>query len=377
MQGTWRSNVTDFAPHSTHTGEVLGELFANNLSQEAREAIGGRIITPTIHEFLRLAGVGLDNLPPLSAEDLIGPASVSALDQQQEAFYFSGPLHPVLVKARKLPTFVTYQDLLNVHGGLGIKQSMATINFKGLVKNLFEDEAVPTFGEPHPARFDAPNARSGSFLHRFAIRRRMAQRAMAGEYRVGLPGTNNANVFNGYGRALLRALYNPTGNRQHLELTMELESMPDLLVAADDSNQFDWNKTYIDARGIGHKMATRGMDSPIFNYLFDVLSEIGAVDPTKWWDGQVSEQAFALAVESLCPLSNKHQKTIKLGHVCDEGIHHQALTRESVQRAKTVVACMREKEAGTEQDEINVHDPGFQQARTQRTPFAVAPEPEW
>ncbi len=233
-----RSGGTEYTYGSRRSGEHLGQFIFANMPPEAVQAIGDKVVTPTVTELVRLAGIDVDGLPPLSIDDMIGPKTIAELDPQNQAFYFSGPNHPILQKARKLPTFVTYHNLLDVHGNLGITQSNTTKNFKGLVKNLFEDEDIPTSGEPKWWNIEQRDSTGIYRLHRFAIRRETALMAMRGEYRVGILGTEEANVFNGFGRSLIRALYDPTENTRHMELIAELEQMDELVVDEKNAHSF-------------------------------------------------------------------------------------------------------------------------------------------
>jgi len=77
---------------------------------------------------------------------------------------------------------------------------------------------------------------------------------------------------------------------------------------------------------------------------------------------RISEDAFVVAVSQLCPLDKKHTQNVKNGLACSRGVHSKGLTTKSVQRAKSIVACITESTDTQEPpmpEEINLEDPGF------------------
>ncbi len=364
MKESRHGGSSEYIYGTKYSDGMLGQFVFTNMPPEAEQAIDDRVVTPTQNEFLRLAGIEIDGLPPLTIAQLIGPTQPSDLDRKDQAFYFSGPNHPILVKARKLPTFVTYDDFLRVHGDLGIRRDTATKNFKGLVRNLFEDEEVATYGDPGKYRFERTDQGHVPLLHRFAVRRKMAQMAMTGDYQAGISTiSHDANTFNGYGRALIRAIYDKNETVRRMELSMQLESMPDLIVDREDARCFHWRKTYRDQEGTGYNLNAHGYLGPIYEYIENVLIEIGAVDPAarrSLLATTISESAFVATVDALCSLDKSHTDTIKKGNSCTQGVHSKGLTTKSVQRAKSIAACISEsveKSFLQEDEEINMLDP--------------------
>ncbi len=369
-----------------YSGEALGQFVFANMPPEAKEAINARVVTPTTEEFLRLADIELEGLPRLTIKELIGPTTIGELDSSAQAFYFSGPHHPILVKARYLPTFVTYSDMLRVHGDLGIRRTEVVRNFKGLVKNLFEDDEITTFGDPDMYKFEKKDSAGVEMLHRFAVRRSVAQLAMKGDYQVKISGARDANVFNGYGRTLMRAVYGTSEDIQHMELSTELESIPDLVVDPEDPKRFRWGKVYKDSTGIGYVMNSHSIfDTTIIPYIEDLLREIyvGNEDLRKA-AMNISEQVFVMTTDALCPLDKYHTQSTKNGHTCGQGIHYQGLSKEVVQRAKSIAICIAEsrsvaKETNPDknEDEINLRDPDLQASTPRSRPKTATADFDW
>jgi hypothetical protein len=339
MKAVRYGDSIDFFPRSSMAYHELARWGMENMPPEAQAAIEADMVRPTVHEFLRLAGVQIEDRPPLTIDELIGPTRIGDLPKADQAFYFSGAQHPVLMRARRLPTFVTYWDVSSVNEPLGIRQEAVTIIFKGLVRSLFEDAAVPTFGNPQQRHFESRRHGYAHALDHFAVRRELALAAMRGDYRVGISGTQDAPIFNGYGRSLIRALYFPAEVQKYLELTVELEELPTLLVDKDDPRAFNWRGCYVNAEGMGYRLGWQDEEG-IFQYIKGLLVEIGAVDKDDYQHFYISQLGFAMAVNALCALDKKHTSSIKNGHACSHGVHHSSLTKHAVQRAKSIALAL-------------------------------------
>ncbi len=358
-----RHGRQEFEPRGSNSGYAHARILIDNLPEEAKIAFEQDIITPTVSQILQLAGIQINDIDtPITTEDMIGPTNISELDKKSVAFYFSGHRHPVLEKARRLPTFVTYADFLQTAPLLGIDQRDATTNFKGLARNLFQDEAVKTYGiEP---RFKSRGGFQRHILHRFAIRREMALSAMRGDYLVDLSGVRHTNVFNGYGRAIIAEIYNNTDSFDEERLLIELENIDDLTCDNSDEQLFVWDKEYTGADGIGHKLHKY---NDVIGYVRTLLENIGARSEIEWdKELRISEDGFLLIVESICSMDKVHKDILKKGIACLAGVH-TGLQSKDIQKAKSVAAAIRySRRRGTtivnnEEpiEAINLEDDGF------------------
>ena len=347
--------------HNSHNTQAAleGFVFAN-MSPEARAAVRGEIISPTVNQLLQLAGIELDDLPSVVLEDLMGPTKVGDLDSRDEAFFFTGRNHPVLLKARRIPSFVTFDDLQDVHSELGIQKTMATRCFSTLIRTVFSDPDIPTFGNPNNGDFTDKRS-----MKLFAVRRRFAQLAMTGGYPVDERHQGTGRIFSDYGRALMRGLFDPERDGLLIQLGMELEQLDDPTVNSDDPRAFKWGQTYTSREGIGYSMKVWDSGRPINSLIWKLLDEIGATKHLDTYEPRtISEQAFVTTVNSLCTLDKSHVQAIKSGNVCKHGVHASGLTAQIVQKARAIASCIVENSPGPEtesdDDEINLLDPDLQ-----------------
>lgn len=368
MIGRQSGEHTEFGRWSNSAGHALGSFVLANLPPEAVEAIDRRIITPSVNQLLRLAGIEVNGDTELTIDSLIGPTLIRDIPYDSQVLYFSGPEHPILKKARRLPTFVTYRDILSVNEDLGIRREDATVNFKGLVRGAFEDESITCYGEPREHDFEGGDVNGYHKLERYAVRREFARAAMCGEYRPGISGTHNANIFNGYGKSLIRTIIEQSGRSTRLDLTMHLESLEHIVSLEGSDDFFDWEATYYDADGLGYRVHTSKWERPILHYIEDLLKEIGLERdrPVQVWDGPTKE-VFMTCVNALCPLDKSHKQGIKNGHACSQGVHFKGLTPKIVARAKTIAKILEGNHdtIPEEEDIINLDDPDLQNSAKQ------------
>lgn len=380
MIGTYSGNVVEFGVFSHSFGKAVGAFLLANISADARDAIKRKIITPKTNEMLRLAGIEVDGQPPLTLDELVGPTLLRDLPRGAQAIYCSGPNHPLLVKARRSPVYVTYTDLLGVHADLGIRKEDVTVNFKGLARSAFNDASIITHGSPHERwDFEGYDVNNIHQLRRFAIHRDLARRAMIGDYSVGISGTDETDIFNGYGRSLLRALFEQQGQTARLDLEMHLESLDKLAVPETDPDFFHWKETYHDAEGMGYSLFQHDYRERIYRYTEGLLEEVG-ISRDRWqdpWVGMTNE-AFVLSIRALCPLDTAHKRNLKNGHSCNQGVHSKGLTAKAVQRAKTIaeIIAKGEDRDDTADDEINLDDPDLFTSGSRRA-APVAADHEW
>lgn len=380
MIGGRSGERTEFGIWSNNSGKALGSFVLRNIPPEAVEAIEKHVVTPSVNQMLRLAGLEIDDLPPLTIDELIGPTKVRDLPEEAQVLYFSGPQHPILVKARRLDTFITYRDIRAVNTELGVRTEDATVNFKGLARGAFNTSEVATFGCPGDYDFEGVDVDGYRRLDRLAIRRDFARLAMHGKFTPGTSGMHGGNIFNGYGRSLLRGILEGTGRTAQLDLLMHLEQLDEVLAPVNDEKYFDWEATYFDDGGLGYTVQRKRFDRDIFNYIEKLLEEIGIDrDAVIQREQGVTKEVFISCVQALCPLGESHKKSIKRGDACQSGVHAASLTKEAVKNAK-VIANILSTEVGRQdnhEDEINLDDPDLATSGSRRSAPVSAAKHEW
>ena len=352
-------------PGNRDSNWYLSTLFVANMPAEAWDAIKNRQVTPTLSEIVRLAGLTVDGEPPITIDDLMGVTSLAKINKKAEAFYFSGPRHPLLDQLRMSQHYLSVQDFIEEARYIGISEAEAEKYFAHLVEHAFLDEGLETSGEPY--QYHGSDPTRIKYIRRFAIRKRFAKQVAEGGYK--------ANLFanSGFIRALVSGTLSREARQPYLQLIAELEELTLLVVDKDDKNRFNWTQTYKDedskfVGNIGHDR----MYYPLHWLTQSLREEIGVGTD---YDKSISIPAFITIANALCPYDSLHKDYLSKGELCPCGVHFGKMNPRAVSTAKNIAKILSSSNyhCAHEDDDINESDPDLE-----NTPLEItSPEFDW
>lgn len=308
----------------------LAMLLVKNMPAGTWMAIRERQVTPTISEVARLAGITIDDEPPLTVDDLIGVKSLAQISKKAEVYYFSGPRHPVLDQMRMSRHYLSLQDFLDEAKYIGLSEAEAERYFASLLEHAYLDESLDTFGDPYAYKGTDPSR--NKYIKRFALRKRFAKQIAEGSYKARLFANS------GYIQALVKGTLEGEARLPYLQLIAELEEEPLLVVESDDDACFKWKETYYDedSNPIGN-LSYRSQYTYIYWLTGALLDDIGVrCDHTQG----ITQSAFSIIANALCPYDKTHKDYLASGELCPCGVHYGKLDPATVKLAKDIAKLL-------------------------------------